>query len=64
MNLVNSLSLILFSILAGILTGQPVLNASQVILLIGFDLVLSESFFNTIVSIEDFSSNENFSSFT
>ena len=34
------------------------------ILLIGFDLVLSESFFNTIVSIEDFSSNENYSSFT
>lgn len=49
--------IILASILFTLVTGFPLLTAQQVILLIGVDLLLSESLFNIVAQIEDFQQN-------
>lgn len=51
----------LTSILFTFITGFPLLTAQHVILLIGVDLLLSESLFNIVAQIEDFQHNSNYS---
>lgn len=57
-NLVNTLSLVLFGIVATVWTGKAPLTAVQVVFLVGFDLVLSEAYYSFVN--EELYSNENF----